>query len=311
MNELYCGIEIGGTKLQMFVGNADGKVLERCHFKVEPDKGAEGIRTAIRDSLPSLLSKFKAKAIGVGFGGPVDWQSGAICRSHQIEGWSGFNLSRWLKEITGLDVFVENDANVAALGEALCGAGKGFNPVFYMTLGSGVGGGLVVDDKIYHGAIPGEAEIGHIRLNKRGWTVESQCSGWSVDAKIRRALKRRQNTILKRLVGDKKGGEASFLRQAIDSGDSFAIKLLNNITDDLAFALSHVVHLFHPRIIIIGGGLSKVGEPLINGISQKLPNYVMDAFKPAPIVTLTGLGDDVVPVGAIKLAHTKSLSAKS
>src|SRR5437899_5259225 len=183
--QLFAGIEIGGTKLQFATGDENGKILVRQKLAVEAHKGASGIRQQIEKALPELLADPKPEAIGVGFGGPVDWQTGKICRSHQIEGWSEFDLGGWLRQRTEAPVFVDNDANVAALGEARHGAGAGFNPVFYVTLGSGVGGGLVADGKIYHGSPPGEAEIGHVRLNREGATVESRCSGWAVDARIR------------------------------------------------------------------------------------------------------------------------------
>src|SRR5437773_1236474 len=189
------GTEIGGTKLQLVAGEADGKIIERRKFAVERAKGARGIRTQIEQGLRDLLRTQKPKAIGVGFGGPVDWKAGKICRSHHIEGWSDFELGNWLQDLTGAPVIIDNDANVAALGEARHGAGVGFNPVFYVTLGSGVGGCLVVDGNIYHGAIPGESEIGHLRLDRKGTTVESLCSGWAVDAKIR-SLKTRKGSHL-------------------------------------------------------------------------------------------------------------------
>ena len=179
------GIEIGGTKLQLVLGNETGSIRERRKLKVDPKSGAAGIRDQIARSIPELLALGSIDAVGVGFGGPVDWRTGKICRSHQIAGWSEFDLSGWLQEQVNAPVHVDNDANVAALGEARCGAGVGLNPVFYVTLGSGVGGGLVAEDRIYHGTTPGESEIGHVRLDRKGTTVESRCSGWAVDARLR------------------------------------------------------------------------------------------------------------------------------
>src|SRR2546427_3458840 len=184
----YLGIEIGGTKLQIVLAERPGEISDRRKLAVQPGNAAAGIRQQIDQELPKLIRHHPATAIGVGFGGPVDWKTGKICRSHQIEGWSEFDLSGWLDRLIGVRVAVDNDANVGALGEAAYGAGIGFNPVFYVTLGSGVGGGLVVDGKIYHGATPGESELGHVRLDRSGTTVESCCSGCAVDAKIR-ALK--------------------------------------------------------------------------------------------------------------------------
>src|SRR5262245_31843434 len=169
---MLLAIEIGGSKLQLAAGEPSGRIAERKRFAVERSQGANGIRARIEESLPKLLAKHPCEGIGVGFGGPVDWKSGKICKSHHIEGWSDFDLAGWLKELTGLRVCVDNDANVAALGEAHHGAGAGLNPVFYVTLGSGVGGGLVVDGKIYHGAAPGESDLGHVRLDRDGSTLE-------------------------------------------------------------------------------------------------------------------------------------------
>src|SRR5437660_6166527 len=166
----FIGIEIGGTKLQVVTGEASGTILARRGFTVERAEGAAGIRRQIEQGLRELASRGTPEAVGVGFGGPVDWRTGRICRSHQIEGWSDFELGDWLHRLMERPVCVDNDANLGALGEAVCGAGAGFSPVCYVTLGSGVGGGLVVDGKIYHGAQPGESEIGHLRLDRQGMT---------------------------------------------------------------------------------------------------------------------------------------------
>ena len=184
------GLEIGGTKLQIVVGDGSAKIIDRRRLVIDRARRGGGIREQIRETLAELIPEAKPSAIGVGFGGPVDWKTGEICRSHQIEGWADFKLRDWLQTLSGLPVCVDNDANTATYGEALHGAGVGLNPVFYVTLGSGVGGGLVVDGQIYHGAMPGEAEIGHVRLDREGTIVESRCSGWAVDAKIRQELRR-------------------------------------------------------------------------------------------------------------------------
>jgi len=304
--QLFAGIEIGGTKLQLVTGDEAGKILERRKLVVESKEGAQGIRKQIQKMLPELLAGRRPEAIGVGFGGPVDWKTGKICRSHQIEGWAEFDLPAWLGELANAPVFVDNDANVAALGEARHGVGVGFNPVFYVTLGSGVGGGLVVNGSIYHGSVPGEAEIGHIRLERHGTTVESRCSGWAVDARIRELIKQEPASLLAKKVGNATRGEAKNLATALLEGDLAAKKILDQTAEDLAFGLSHVVHLFHPAIIIIGGGLSGMGEPLRLAVQNTLGRFVMEAFAPGPPVKLAELGDDAVPVGALELARDRA-----
>ena len=297
------GIEIGGTKLQLVVGDESGNTLERKRLAVEKSKGAAGIRAQIETSLAELTSEQKPRAIGIGFGGPVNWQTGKICKSHQIEGWSEFDLAGWLHKLSGVPVVVDNDANVAALGEALHGAGIGFSPMFYVTLGSGVGGGLIIDRKIYHGASPGEAEIGHVRLDRRGTTLESRCSGWAIDARIRDVTKREPQSLLSRILSAKAGGEAKHLPAALAQGDSSAQRILLELADDLSFGLSHVTHLFHPEIIIIGGGLAHLGELFRAGVENALPKFLMEAFAPGPKIRLAGLLEDAVPIGALALAN--------
>jgi glucokinase len=305
--QLFAGIEIGGTKLQLVTGDEKGNILERQKLAVEAGNGASGIRQQIEKALPELLASRKPTAIGVGFGGPVDWKTGKICRSHQIHGWSEFDLAGWLRQLASAPVFADNDANVAALGEARHGAGVGFNPVFYVTLGSGVGGGLVADGKIYHGSVPGEAEIGHIRLDRSGTTVESRCSGWAVDARIRELVKKEPASLLAKKAGNAARREARCLAAALLEGDLAANKILHEIAEDLAFGLSHVVHLFHPAIIIIGGGLSGLGEPFRLTVQNALGGFVMEAFAPGPIIKIAKLGEDAVPVGALELARDRSV----
>ncbi|HAB14814.1 MAG TPA: ROK family protein [Verrucomicrobiota bacterium] len=296
------GVEIGGTKLQVVVGEPDGRIVERCRFAVDRAAGGAGIRALLSEHLQTLVRAHSPSALGVGFGGPVDWRAGRICCSHQISGWHDFELGDWLRAQTGLPVAVDNDANVAALGEARHGAGLKSNPVFWINMGSGVGGGLVVDGHIYHGASPGEAEIGHVRLDKSGTLVEDRCSGWAVDCRIREAAKLHPSGPLARLIGTETRGEARFLAAALAEGDELAHAILSELSDNLAFALSHVVQLLHPQIIVVGGGLSLIGEPLRDAIASALPQYVMDSFQPGPRVTLAGLGEDSVPIGALVLA---------
>ncbi len=303
----FLGIEIGGTKLQIVAGNESATISERLRFSIAPTAGAKGIRQQIEAGLTTLLEKFQPAAIGVGFGGPVDWQTGQICCSHQVPGWSEFPMAQWLQSCSGVPVFVDNDANVAALGEAIHGAGAGSNPVFYVTLGSGVGGGAVVDREIYHGATPGESEIGHLRLDKAGTIVESRCSGWAVDKRVRAIVAENPKSALSELMGNAVGNEARFLKTALDQKDSLAQQILNETADDLAFALSHVAHLFHPEKIILGGGLSLIGEPLRGAVEISLARYVMEAFTPRPKIELSKLGEDAVPVGALELARSRSL----
>lgn len=304
------GIEFGGTKLQIAVGDRSGQIHELCPIPADRAGGGEAIRRQIAEALPPLIERHRPNAIGVGFGGPIDWKTGVVCCSHQVVGWHDFPLGAWLHEFTGLPVAVDNDANAAALGEALFGAGRGYDPVFWINMGSGVGGGLVNGGVLYHGARPGEAEVGHIRLDKSGVLVEDRCSGWALDRRVCEAIQAMPTGTLARLVGDQVGGEARHLASALAEGDPVASAILSELADNVGFALSHVVQLFHPELIVVGGGVSLLGEPLRAAIAEALPRYVMDSFQPGPKVVLPGLGQNSVPVGALALAatHLDSLS---
>jgi glucokinase len=245
--------------------------------------------------------------VGVGFGGPVDWRTGQICCSVHVEGWSGFPLGAWLEELAGAPASVENDANTAALAEARFGAGAEFDPIFYTNSGTGVGGGLIVRSEIYHGAPPGEAEFGHLRLDEQGTIVEDRCSGRAVDARVRELAVAHPGSALARLSRASPGGEARHLRAALEQDDAVALDLLRATARTLAFALSHVTHLFHPAAIVLGGGLSLIGESWRQAVARELPQFLMPALLPGPAVLLSALSEDVVPRGALELARRASL----
>ena len=243
---------------------------QRFRFEVDRRNGASGILDTIAKTLARLREP--VLAVGVGFGGPVDGETGKVSTSFQIDGWAGINLADWLRDQTQAQTIrIENDANVAALGEALHGAGRGYRHVFYVTVGSGIGGGMVVDGQIYHGAKPGEAELGHLWLippteaSPGGQTLEETCSGWAIDRQIRDLLPQLPpNSPLRQLVeaatqNGQEGGEARFLHAAYEQNDPVARMLIGQIGTMLALGLSHVTHLFHPQVIVLGGGLSLIG----------------------------------------------------
>lgn len=123
----HIGIEIGGTKIQIVAGGADGTFLERHRLAADRARGGAGIREQIASVIPGLMARHSIASVGVGFGGPVDPKTGQICCSHQVPGWHDFPLGDWVRDLTGVPVAVENDANVAALGEALRGQGRGLD----------------------------------------------------------------------------------------------------------------------------------------------------------------------------------------
>lgn len=300
---MYIGIEIGGTKLQIGIGNPKTGEMENVfRFEVEKQKGALGILNTIEKTINGFPES--PKAIGIGFGGPINRKTGLVVTSHQIDGWGGLNLREWFQDRYRVPVTIENDANTAALAEAHFGAGKGFNYQFYVTLGSGVGGGMVVNKKLYQGNLPGESEIGLLNMDRSGKTLERLCSGWALDALIRKTIKSLpSDSVLREVVGNKEGGEARFLNSALEQNDESAIHIFSDYVESLAWGLSHVVHLFNPQIIVLGGGVSLLGVKLAKEVEEALPKYLVEAYRPGPIVRISELGKNVVLVGALCLLN--------
>jgi glucokinase len=189
---MFLGIEIGGTKLQLGVGNGRDDRLEAAHLEavvrrdVNPERGAAGILEEIERSATALLQKHAIERIGFGFGGPCDAAAGMATKSHQVAGWEGFPLVRWCRESLGKPAVLGNDCDVAALAEARLGAGRGAASVLYVTVGTGIGGGLVIGGKLLGAGRPAIAEIGHLRpgllADRPDMTVESLAAGPGIAA---------------------------------------------------------------------------------------------------------------------------------
>jgi glucokinase len=139
-------------------------------------------------------------------------------------------------------------------------------------------------------------------LDRQGTILESRCSGWAIDARIRELKRKEPTAVLSELTASMTVGEAKQLPIALQKGDAVATRILDELVEDVAFGLSHVVHLFHPSMIVVGGGLSGIGEPLRQGLARTLPTFLMEAFAPGPKIALAALGEDAVPAGALELA---------
>jgi glucokinase len=311
---MFLGIEIGGTKLQLGLGAGDGHIAALWRGSVDRAAGGEGIRRQIVTAVPELLAqanvdRSQLKGVGVGFGGPTDDATQSVIKSHHIAGWDGFPLAHWLTEMLNLPTVICNDADVAGLAEALFGAGKGLSPIFYITVGTGVGGGLVIDGEIYRGVGKGAAEIGHIVITEgdddggRKLIVEDFASGLGIE-----------RTAAKMAAGGTKFDHLDPTRpittkavaEAATRGDYHARRLYRVATHALATAITHVVTLLCPRRVIIGGGVSLIGEELFfEPIRRCVAERGMQALAGLTDIVPAALGEEVVIHGALALARRK------
>lgn len=335
---MFLGIEIGGTKLQLAVGPGDGSPLvARERTVVDPHRGADGIREQIRHLGGRLLAQHPIDGIGIGFGGPVDAAAGRVVTSHQISGWTDFPLMDWCRQTFHLPAVLGNDCDAAALAEARFGAGRGRRVVFYVTVGTGVGGGLVLDGRLHESAGLASAEIGHLRPGldcvRADQTVESLASGRGIETAARNALSDLADDamavaqsgihptspdsvgmptefadegrldLLARCGGDPDFLTTKQIAAAAADGNALALHILSQAARTLGWALAQVVTLLAPDILVIGGGVSLMGEELFFApVRTETSRYVFPPLADAYEIAPAALGEDVVLHGALALA---------
>jgi glucokinase len=318
---MFLGIEIGGTKLQLGLGRGDGHVVALWRGTVNPAEGSEGIRKQIVTAVPELLAKANTdrgalRGVGIGFGGPTDDATRTVIKSHQIQGWDGFPLADWISDLVGVPAVLCNDADVAGLAEALFGAGKGLSPIFYMTIGSGIGGGLIVDGQIYRGVGRGAAEIGHLQVYASGverdyymMPLEDCASGWAIADEGAGWVEGREHrdTPLRRLANnDPANVTGSLVAQAAREGDQDALGIIANARNALAQAICQVIVLLCPKRVVIGGGVSLIGdELLLDPVRRFVARDVFPPFAGLTDIVPAALGEEVVVHGALALARQK------
>ncbi len=315
---MFLGIEIGGTKLQLGVGPDDGRLRGLWRATVDVEAGPEGIRQQICAAVPELLERSgvarrELRGVGIGFGGPVDDTTKTVITSHQIDGWNDFPLGDWVGDVVGLPTVLGNDADVAGLAEALHGAGKGLSPIFYVTIGSGIGGGLIIDGEIYRGVGKGAAEIGHLRIahpdrreNAPIQPMETYASGWGIagQAHFGQRIGLRLE-VMEQLAGQ---GEitAEVVGRAAEQGDPIAQRILDEAWQALAEGLCHVIALLCPRRFVLGGGVTLMGEQLFFAPLRRLvAERVFRPFAGLTDIVPAALGEEVVVHGAIALARKR------
>ncbi len=311
---MYLGIEIGGTKLQVAIGPGSGAelvVLRRTD--IDPSQGAVGIRQQIETLAGELIEQFSPVAAGIGFGGPVEVAKGLTIKSHHVDGWNCFDLAGWCRDTLGLPAILGNDADVAGLAEAKFGAGRNANPVLYVTIGTGIGGGLIVDGRIFQGHGHATAEIGHMRPGIAAqWpndTIESHASGWGIAATARRMIEDTNASDAAALLlacdGNLSQLTTKHVGKAAAGGNDLAQRVLDQAWQHLGWALAQVITLVSPERIVIGGGVSLLGPQLLfEPLAEQVARYVFPPLAGSYDIRPAQLGEEMVLYGALALAAT-------
>ena len=303
------GIDVGGTTIKMAFLDENGTMRDKWEIPTRTEDSGKNVLPDIAASIKEYMDRENLRSdqiigIGIGVPGPVS-EAGIVNKCVNL-GWGITDLHGELSVLTGLHVKAGNDANVAALGECWKGGGQGAKDIVMATLGTGVGGGIVVDGKVIPGFHGAGGEIGHITMNpkekkpcgcgKRG-CAEQYCSATGVVNMTKQYLKTHKTTsVLTDTVFECKDVFA-----AAANGDKVAKRALEQVYEVLGRFLASIACVSNPEVIVLGGGVSKAGQPLIDGATKYFHKYAFHAARSTRI-TLATLGNDAGAYGAFKLA---------
>lgn len=343
----YLGIEIGGTKLQVGVGTGDGSpLLALRRDEIDRTQGAAAIRARILEFARPLIAEYRPAGIGIAFGGPIDAQAGKTLKSHHVAGWEDFPLVGWCQQEFGLPAVMGNDADLAGWAEAMFGAGRGHRAVFYITVGTGIGGALIYDGKIYTGAHGITAEIGHLRPGPEAtepeMDLESVAAGWGIAAQavtfVKDIMSNRNNgtlsddylkscllrwglveepgilspqglnqaaeKLLSRCENDLSRLTTRLLGESLADGNLIAKVVFRRAIATLGWAIAQMITLLAPSAVVIGGGVSLLGERLFfEPLRHQVKRYVFPPLQDQYVICSASLGEEVMIHGATLLAR--------
>lgn len=309
------GVDLGGTTVKFGLVSPDGKIKKRFSLDTHADKGPEAVISQIKKGIAKLLkTKHKISGIGIGTPGAVLKKKGTVENPPNIKGWESVPLGSIIKKEFNKKVYVENDANAAAIGEMIFGAGKKFEDFIMVTLGTGVGGGVIINKKIYRGESGAAGEIGHVSINERGkkckcgsrGCIETYVGNNYLIAQLKRELPKQKNSKVHQLL--KKGEPLSprLIHEAYLLNDSYAEIVITDIGHKLGAALASIINLLDISNIIIGGGVAGFGGILFETTEETIKSRVMKPIAPRIKVRPAKLKNEAGVKGASALVFYKS-----
>lgn len=306
----YCfGIDVGGTSVKCGLFQTDGTLADKWEIPTRTENQGENIlpdvAEAIRNKMQERgIDKADVAGVGIGIPGPINTKGEAACAVNLY--WGFKPVAKELSELTGLPAKAGNDANVAALGEAWKGAAAGAQNVVMATLGTGVGGGIIVGGKIVAGHHGAGGEIGHANIDHsenekcncgNSGCLEQYASATGIVRVARQILESSSETSTLRGIEKL---TAKDVLDAFKAGDVLAGKIMEQVGDKLGGALAFIAAVVDPEVIVIGGGVSKAGQPLIDCIQKYYRQYAFSLCKDTPMV-IASLGNDAGIYGAAKM----------
>lgn len=302
----YAGIDLGGTFIKCGIVTNDGKVISKTKIPTGRERHYSKIASDMANMVKKLADESGVEISGVGIGSPgtIDSEKGVIVYSNNIA-WENVPLAKEIEKILNLPTYITNDANAAALGESFAGAGKDYKNSVLITLGTGVGSGIVIDGKLFEGYKSAGAELGHHVIKRNGRPCTCGRRGCFEAYASATALIKRANEMKNRSVAFKarKDINAKTIFDDAKAGDAVANELLSEYFDYLSEGIANIVNIFRPEAVLIGGGLSAEGEYITKPVEERVNKLIYGGTDYAPITIKTAiLGNDAGLIGAAKLA---------
>lgn len=312
MSAITIGVDLGGTFVKTAAVTADRKVLGKVSLPTRAEEGLETVLDVMIESIDAVLHQVnatRADVVAAGFGapGPMNWQTGVVYSPPNLPGWKNVPLAAEMKNRLGFPCFVDNDANVACYGEYWLGAGQGVDSMCLLTLGTGVGGGIVVFGQLLRGIDGTAAEIGHLKVMRGGRRCGCGADGCleayaSVTGMVRTALEgieAGRPTILTQMCnGDLGNIEGKMISDAIAHGDEFARWVMNETGAWLGIGISSLINLLNPEKVILAGGMIAAGDVLLNPIRQTAKRLCFEVPGQRAQILTAGLGGDAGVIGS-------------
>lgn len=284
------GVDLGGTSIKVGLVSREGKIIKQNQLESRAAEGPKAVISQIKTGINEMLDGAKYKVAGIGIGSPglINHEKGSVENPPNFPGWEKVQLGNILKKEYNMNVFVENDANAAAIGEFIFGAGKKLNSFIMVTLGTGVGGGLIIDRKIYRGLTGSAGEIGHITVDYNGpkcncgsyGCIEAYCGNNYLVRRIKSELSEHDDSTLALLLqGDDSTLTPKLISEAATLGGDYARSIIIDVAQKLGYGLASVVNLLDVCTIIIGGGVSGFGELLFQNVEETIKQRVMKPFR--------------------------------
>lgn len=312
---LALGVDLGGTKIAAGVVNGKGRVLSCAE---EPTNQAGGKKAVIRQMLRmsdkvlkiSNVSTKDLLGIGIGAAGPQNIKSGFLLTPPNFPGWKKVQIVKPFKKHFKCPVYLNNDANAAAVGEWLFGAGKGLRHLVYMTISTGIGGGIIADGKLYQGANNNAGELGHITIEPDGplcgcgnyGCLEAHASGTSIARYAREAARHQPGSLLMRMADSSPEKiTAKMVFQAAKQGDRAAKEVAEKCAEFLGIGIAGIINAFNPQRVILGGGVTRAGRLLFTTVRRVAKARSMKALSGVVDIVPAKLGKNVGVVGAAAL----------